>query len=137
MRRDAIIATLLVVVHHVIAFAHGEAHTQLGVDLAPWQWAYVYGVITIAPVVATILYWTRWQREGALLLGISMLGSFLFGVYHHFIAVSPDHVSHLPPGDAQGMFVATAILLAVTEAAGTAFGFWSWRQAPATVHAQQ
>jgi Na+/proline symporter len=133
MTRNAIVATVLVLVHHVIAFAHGDAHSRLGVDLEMWQWTYVYVVITLLPILAVGLYWTRWQRQGALLLAVSMLGSLLFGIYHHFVAVSPDHVSHLPPGDAQGLFVATAILLAVSEAAGTAFGFWSWRRAGSKV----
>ena len=127
MTRNAIAATLLVVVHQGIAIAHGQAHEQLGVDLAIWQWVYVYFVITIAPVIAALFYWTRWQRFGAVLLTVSILGSFLFGVYHHFVAVSPDHVSHLPEGDAQGLFVATAILLAISEAAGVALGVWTWR----------
>lgn len=126
MNRNAMFATVLVIAHAVIAYLHGEAHTSLGVGLAAWQWAYVYSVITVAPIVAMILYWTRWAAAGALLLGVSMAGSFAFGVYHHFIAVSPDHVSHLPPGEAQGMFVATAILLAIGEAATAAFGFWSF-----------
>lgn len=119
-------ATALVLGHLLIAYLHGEAHESLGVGLAAWQWAYVYSVITIAPLVAMALYWTPWRAAGALLLGVAMVGSFGFGVYHHFLAVSPDHVSHLPAGDAQGMFVATAILLAVSEAAIAAFGFWSF-----------
>ncbi len=55
-----------------------------------------------------------------------MIGSLGFGVYFHFIAVSNDHVSHLPEGDARGLFVVTAVLLVVVEAAGAAFGGWSW-----------
>ena len=126
MKRIATIAMILVVVHVVIAYLHGEAHMRLGVGLAPWQWAYVYLVILFAPLVAMMLYWTPWPSTGAMLLGVSMTASFGFGVYHHFIAVSPDHVSHLPPGDAQGLFIATAILLAVSEAVTAAFGFWSY-----------
>ncbi|MEX2112163.1 MAG: hypothetical protein WD845_03210 [Pirellulales bacterium] len=126
MKRQAIVATILILVHLVFAAVHGEAHESLGVGLAAWQWAFVYTVITAAPLVAMVLYWTPWRAAGALLLGVSMLGSFAFGVYHHFIAVSPDHVSHLPEGDAQGMFVATAVLLAISEAATAAFGFWSF-----------
>jgi hypothetical protein len=126
MKPMAAIATALVLLHMVIAYLHGDAHESLGVGLAAWQWAYVYVVITIAPLVAAALYWTRWPSAGAMLLGLAMAGSFAFGVYHHFIAVSPDHVSHLPAGDAQGMFIATAILLAISEAAAAAFGFWSF-----------
>jgi hypothetical protein len=133
MKRDATIATVLVLVHLVIAYLHGDAHEALDVDLAAWQWAYVYSVITGAPLVAMLLYWTPWSAAGALLLGVSMVGSFFFGVYYHFVAVSPDHVSHLPPGDAQGMFVATAILLALSEAAAAAFGFWSFATRRRTV----
>jgi hypothetical protein len=128
MKPIAAAATVLVLVHLAIAYFHGEAHEQLAVGLARWQWAYVYSVITIAPLVAMVLYWTRWPAAGALLLGAAMVGSFVFGVYHHFVAISPDHVSHLPEGEAQGMFVATAWLLAISEALTAAFGFWSWRK---------
>ncbi len=51
-----------------------------------------------------------------------MAGSLIFGVYYHFVAVSADHVSHLPPGEAQGLFRLTALLLAATETFGLAFG---------------
>ena len=47
-----------------------------------------------------------------------MVGSLVFGFLYHYIIISPDHVSHLPPGTAQGMFRLTAVLLIVTEALG-------------------
>ena len=47
-----------------------------------------------------------------------MLGSLIFGFLHHYIIISPDHVSHLPLVAAQGMFRLTAVLLIVTEALG-------------------
>ena len=50
----------------------------------------------------------------------------LFGLYFHFIAVSNDHVRHLPEGDTRGLFVATAILLLPVDSIGAAFGFWNW-----------
>ena len=126
MKPMAAIATALVLVHLVIITLHDGAHESLDVGLSSWQWAYVDSVIIVAPLVAGAMYWTPWRAAGAMLLGVSMVGSFAFGAYCHFIAVSPDHVSHLPEGDAQGMFVATAILMAVFEAAIAAFGFWSF-----------
>lgn len=126
MKRIATIALILVLVHLVVAYLHGEAHLSLGVGLERWQWGFVYLVIMIAPLVAMMLYWTPWPASGAMLLGVSMAGSFAFGVYHHFIAISPDNVGHLPEGKGQGLFIATAILLAVIEAGTSAFGFWSF-----------
>ncbi|HEX3726345.1 MAG TPA: hypothetical protein VHV08_08880 [Pirellulales bacterium] len=126
MNRTALWATSIVVVNEAINFIHGQAHERLAVGLQPWQWAFVWTVIVVAPLVAAALYWTRWRQAGAALLCASMLGSLLFGVFHHFVAVSPDHVSHLPAGDAQGLFIVTAVLLVIAEALGAALAFWQW-----------
>jgi Na+(H+)/acetate symporter ActP len=126
MKREALIATVLILIRQIVATLHGLAHQQLGVGLNLWQQTFVLIVITIAPLVAMALYWTRYARQGALLLWTSMLAGMLFGIYHHFIAVSTDHVSHLPEGDAQGFFIATAVLLIPAEIVATGFGFWSW-----------
>ena len=53
-----------------------------------------------------------------MLLLASMLGSFIFGAVYHYIIISPDHVAHLPAGDARGLFRVTAVLLLITEAFG-------------------
>ena len=126
MNRLAIAAAAVVAVNMVVNVAHGQAHEQLGVGLSAFQNAFVYGVIVVAPIAAAALYWTRYARLGAGLMTLSMIGSLVFGFYFHFVAISNDHVRHLPDGDAQGMFVATAALLVVVETAGAAFGMWSW-----------
>ena len=128
MKHAAAIATTLILLRQFVATAHGLADDWLGVGLNPWQQVFVVIVISIAPFVSLVLYWTRYARQGALLLWTSMLAGMLFGIYFHFIAVSPDHVSHLPEGDAQSLFIATAILLIPVELAAAAFGFWSWRK---------
>ena len=53
-----------------------------------------------------------------------MIAALFFGVYHHFVMVSPDHVSHLPAGPArmQAQFAWSATLLAVLEAIAVAYG---------------
>ena len=92
-------------------------------------------VIAAALFGALVLYWTRFARAAALLLGISMLAGMLFGIYYHFIAASPDNVAHLPEGHGQGFFIATAVALVPIELAATAYGFWSWRElAPRPPH---
>lgn len=121
--------TAAVVVHAAVSSVHGRAHAELGVGLSPAQVLFVYVVILAAPVVAAILLWTRWSRAGAVLLAVSMAASLVFGVYHHFIAISPDHIAHLPAGlaETQRMFRLTAALLAVTEALGAGVGVWAWK----------
>jgi hypothetical protein len=52
------------------------------------------------------------------LLLVSMLGSLIFGFCYHYVIISPDHVAHLPPGDARFAFRVTALLLVIVEAFG-------------------
>jgi ACR3 family arsenite efflux pump ArsB len=82
----------------------------------------------IAPLIAMLLIWTRLARAGLVLLVISMAGSLIFGVIYHYVVISPDHISHLPPGDAQGLFRTTALLLVLTELFGVVVGFWGLRE---------
>jgi len=42
--------------------------------------------------------------------------------------ISPDHVSHIPPGAAQGLFRTTALLLVLTELFGVVVGMWGIRE---------
>jgi len=118
--RIAWIVTLVVLAHLVVNVLHGQAHTKLAVGLASWQQVYVITVILVAPLVALALSWTRYAKAGAWLLLWSMLGSLIFGVIYHYIIISNDHVAHLPPGEAGGIFRITALLLAITEAVGVA-----------------
>src|SRR5215813_9444399 len=120
------LATFAVVAHGIVAWLHGDAHRQLGVSLNAWQRVFVDVVILAAPIVAIVMLWTRIARWGYLLLAAAMAGALAFGVYHHFIAISPDHVAHLPEGDAQMLFKTTAVLLSVTEAFALAVGCWGW-----------
>jgi hypothetical protein len=111
---------IAVFVHLIVVVLHGQAHTSLGVGLSNWQQAYVLAVIVLAPLVALALSFTRYARVGLWLLLASMLGSLVFGGVYHYIIISPDHVAHLPAGDARGLFRITALLLLVTETFGVA-----------------
>ena len=117
-KRIALVVTLVVLAHFVVNLLHGQAHTKLGVGLASWQQVYVITVILLAPLVALALSWTRYVRAGMWLLLVSMLGSLIFGAVYHYVIISEDHVAHLPPGDARGLFRVTALLLLITEAVG-------------------
>ena len=117
-RRIAWVVTLVVLAHMVVTLLHGQAHTRLAISLASWQQFYVIVVILLAPLVALALSWTRYAKAGVWLLLGSMLGALIFGAVYHYIIISEDHVAHLPPGDARGLFRITALLLLVTETAG-------------------
>ena len=112
------VLTITVIAHLIVNLLHGRAHTELGVGLTSWQQLYVIAVILLAPLIGLALSWTRYARAGLWLLLVSMLGSLIFGACYHYLIISPDHVAHLPPGDARGLFRSTALLLLVTETFG-------------------
>jgi len=123
-----LLSTVAVLAHLVVSIVHGRAHEGLSVGLSNWQNIYVLTVILIAPLIAMLLTWTRLARSGLILLVISMAGSLIFGVAYHYVVISPDHVSHIPPGDAQGLFRTTALLLVLTELFGVVVGLWALRE---------
>ena len=88
---------------------------------------FAYLVIVAAPVFAAAATFTQHQRLGYALLAASMLGALGFGVYHHYILVSPDHVAHLPAGQSQGLFRATAAVMGLLEFFGVVLGVCGWR----------
>jgi hypothetical protein len=115
-------ATAIIGAHLLVNIAHGLAHRELRVGLAPLDSIFVIVVVLIFPLIAAGLLWTAAKRLGLILLSLSMFGSFLFGLYHHFLTVSPDHVHSQPPSPWGITFVLTACLLLITEAIGTYVG---------------
>jgi len=118
---------IVVIAHLIVNILHGQAHTRLDVGLATWQQVYVIAVILLAPLIALVLCFTRYVRAGLWLLLVSMAGSLIFGACYHYVIISPDHVAHLPPGDARGLFQITALLLLITEALGVAVAGFTLR----------
>jgi len=122
VNRSVKYATAIVVAHLLVNVVHGLAHRELRVGLAPPASIFVIVVVLIFPLIAMALLWTVEKRLGLILLSISLFGSLLFGLYHHFLAVSPDHIRSQPL-DAWGTtFVLTPYLLLITEAIGTYVG---------------
>ena len=115
-------ALWLVALHFLVVVLHSVAHEVLRVKATPAQLAFIVPVIIVAPPAAAVLL-PKFTRAGAVLLLVSMLGSFAFGLYYHFLADTIDHVAHvarLEPVLWSAMFRATAYLLLVSEAAGAA-----------------
>jgi hypothetical protein len=122
VNRSANYITTIVVVHLLVNLVHGLAHRELRVGLAPLDSIFVIVVVLIFPLIAMGLLWTAEKRLGLILLLLSMFGSLLFGLYHHFLVVSPDYVRLQPPSPWGVTFVLTAYLLVITEAIGTYVG---------------
>ncbi|MGZ8843865.1 MAG: hypothetical protein ACXW18_09395 [Pyrinomonadaceae bacterium] len=96
------------------------------ITLNPFGYVYVAVVITLAPLVAGGLLYTGKQKVGALLLALSMFGSFVFGFWYHFLSETGDHVSQVH-GAWHSVFLWTALALALIELAGTIVGFRMFR----------
>jgi len=130
--RAAKYTTAIVVAHLLVNIAHGLAHRELRVVLDPPASIFVIVVVLISPLLAMALVWTAQKRPGLILLLLSMFGSLLFGLYHHFLAASPDHV-RLQPASPWGIaFFLTAYGLLITEAIGVYMGIHFLRTARGT-----
>ena len=116
------LGVLVVILHAIVTIPHSIAHTNLHIAMDTWQNIYIFVVILIAPIVAAVIIWTR-RRSGFALLTISMIGSFVFGVYYHFIATGSDNAFRLSASSWTLTFQLTAGLLAITELGGAVIGF--------------
>jgi len=114
--------TGIVLVSLVIGMVHSAAHLELHIELSAAEKLFVEGVTVVGPLLAMVLLWTRWRRLGFGLLALTMAGSLVFGLYHHFVAMGPDHVGAQVAGFWGTTFVLSACLLFLAEAVGTYLG---------------
>lgn len=116
----------LILAHLVISTIHGRAHQGSMVELNTFGYAYVIVVITVAPLVAGGLLFSRAAKAGALLLTLSMLGSLFFGVWYHFLSATNDNVA-VVHGPWSFTFRWTAVALALIEFVGVVLGVFAFR----------
>lgn len=112
---------IIIVLHAIVTVVHSAAHFGLQIFMSPWQDVYIVIVIIALPLIAGFLL-ARRSRAGFLIFLISMLGSFLFGGYYHFIHPGPDNVASLMPHTWTVPFQLSATLLGITELGGVAVG---------------
>jgi len=127
MSRAAKYTTAIVVAHLLVSVVHGVAHRELHIGLSPSASVFVVAVVLILPLIAMALVCAGQRRPGLVLLSLSMLASLLFGLYHHFLVVSPDHVHSQPASPWGIMFIFTAYGLLITEAIGAFVGVYFLR----------
>jgi uncharacterized membrane protein len=121
--------TAIVALHVITNGLHGLAHIEIPVALSQLQSSFVAIVIFLIPIIAAVLLWTLLYRAGSWLLLGSFAGSLLFGLYNHFIAISPDHVSQVSFVGWSLLFQITAYLILIVDALGCWFGTWALKMA--------
>jgi hypothetical protein len=117
--------TAIVVIHAITNGLHGLAHVEIPVALSLLQSLFVGIMIFLIPIIAAVLLWTQFYRIGSWLLLSSMTGSLLFGLYNHFIVMSPDHVSQVSFAGWGLLFQVTAFLILIVDGIGCAVGVWA------------
>ena len=105
----------LVLLHLVVVSLHGVAHQRMGIDLQPWQRAFVGIIIFAGPLVALAVLWMFRHELGAVLLAVSMAGSSAFGICNHFFLSGSDNIFLLRQSAWAHWFAVTAVLLAIIE----------------------
>ena len=108
----------IAVIHAIANGLHGLAHIKIPVALSLVQSLFVGVVIFPLPIIAAILLWTQFYRLGGWLLLGSLAGSFFFGLYNHFIVISPDHVSQVAFVGWGMLFQITAVLILIVDGLG-------------------
>jgi hypothetical protein len=111
--------SIIVLSHFVLLGIHATAHSILNVVLSDFQSAFVVVAMILSPIVAIVLLHTTHRRAGMALLLASMLSSFIFGLFSHFIFSGIDNILTIPAGEWRPIFQITTVLLGIVEAIGT------------------
>jgi hypothetical protein len=119
------VAWFVIIAHLLVNAVHAVAHLELGLLPSPLEALFIGAVIYLAPIAAALLFARGRARAGMGVLGASMIGSLAFATHHHFVAISPDHVAHLPPGSWQLPFQVTAFLAEPIAALGGVVAVWA------------
>jgi hypothetical protein len=124
VRHPALVVVL--VLHLVVAIAHGATHGLVPVLLPDWGNVLVLSTTFLGPLVGVVLD-QRDHQLGLALFTISMAAAFALGVLLHFVVESPDHVHAVPANDWRLPFRLTAVAVAVTPGVGAVAGLWVGR----------
>ena len=119
--------TTIAIIHAIGNGLHGLAHVEIPIPLSFLQSLFVGIVVFLTPIVAAVLLWTQFDHIGSWLLLSSIAGSLLFGIYNHFIAISPDHLSQVSFAGWGLLFQITAILILIVDGLGCGLGLWALR----------
>jgi hypothetical protein len=127
IKSTKVLISIFVLVHFIGNLWHGDAHAILEISLPTYKTVFVVVVILLSPIIGAVLSWTRYSILGCWIVGLSMVGSVVFSVYHHYVMISIDNVEHLSPGtpEAHEHFSNSAEFIALVALAAALFSFYS------------
>jgi len=112
----------IVFLHLAVIAIHGRSHVAAHVDTTRLQNTFIAAVIVAGPIAGSLLA-SRRHGAGGWLVAATMTGALVFGIVNHFVLPGVDRIDQVI-GPSTFLFGASAVLLAVTEAAGAAAGMW-------------
>ena len=117
LRLTRLVVTELVVLHLWPSIRHGIDHGALQVELPANKGHFVLWVVLVLPLVATFALWTRWVLPSLWVVGLAFVAASAFGIYHHYVLISPDNIRHLPDGSEHlhRAFISSAAWVAISE----------------------
>jgi hypothetical protein len=113
---------VLVLGHFAVTLVHGAVHAAAVVPMTLAANVFIVLVIEIGPIAGLLMLRSS-PAPGAWIIATTLGGALIFGIVNHFVIVSADHVTHIAARWRE-LFTTTAVLLAITETAGTAAAAW-------------
>jgi len=112
-----------IVLAHVLLMGFDHlAHQRVDLMFALMQNVVLLSVLTVSPLVAAALLWTRFQRAGAILFLSTMAVAFAFNVYHRYLSAHPSVHSPDVAWYWETIFYVSSALILVTEILGCWLG---------------
>lgn len=115
---------IVVLAQAFVSSLHGLAHVVVDVHLSLLGYAFISTLTYVLPGLALWLIARQLPRQGMAIMVVSLAGALFFGLYNHYMRISPDHVDHLPGEDGHGFFQITAMLVLWLDAIATLYSVW-------------
>jgi hypothetical protein len=113
---------VLVLGHFAVTLVHGAVHAAAAVPMSLAANVFIVLVIEIGPLAGLMMLRSS-PAAGAWVVAATLGGALVFGLVNHFVIAGADHVTHIADRW-RDLFAATAVLLGITEIAGTAAGIF-------------
>ena len=118
MKKLQDIASAIILAHILISGFDHLAHQRIDLTFALTENVVILSVITVSPLIAGALLYSRYKHAGAILLLSTMAVAFFFNLYHRFLTHHPS--THSPDFAHywETIFLLSSALILITEVTG-------------------